>query len=414
MSEARKFHLNLIVANQFTTQLTEEIRDAVFGNIGTVISFRVGTNDAEFLAKYFTPAFDSSDLQRVPNHNAIVRMLIGGVPSQPFSMAGLPPLGTENKQLFDALKQLSAAKYGRPRAEIEAEIFERLKANEAPKPGFGAQAANPFGAPAGGALPTAQSPFGNTAAPAAQAAARPASFLDDWLSKRNDQPARPVVAPSPFGAAPAAPLATPVAAAAPPAPANPFNPTLQPKLAPATPNLASAASPSQDSLEPVASLPVIDASPVEPGVIDARPRLSTPQPFGLSDQPNANNTPLEQELPAISHVKTSLQEPPREENPAALHLPILREAEAPPQTTPAPQEETSGTKNLTSNELEEQEISNIAEELKAGLRQSKAAGKDPSHLETGDTIFIDQDGHMVNKESQTPPGAPAEPTEPKA
>src|SRR5262249_44708979 len=108
LSEARKFHLSLIVANQFTTQLTEEIRDAVFGNIGTIISFRIGTNDAEFLAKYFAPVFDSSDLQRVPNHNSVVRMLIGGVPSQPFSMAGLPPLGTENKQLFDALKQLSA------------------------------------------------------------------------------------------------------------------------------------------------------------------------------------------------------------------------------------------------------------------------------------------------------------------
>src|SRR5690606_10757920 len=122
LSEARKYGLSLIVANQFTTQLTDEIRDAVFGNIGTIVSFRVGTNDAEFLAKYFAPIFDIHDLQRVPNYNTITRMLIGGVPTQPFSMMTLPPLGNPNLKLASALKQLSAAKFGRPRAQVEAEI----------------------------------------------------------------------------------------------------------------------------------------------------------------------------------------------------------------------------------------------------------------------------------------------------
>src|SRR5690606_29576665 len=98
LSEARKYRLNIIVANQFTTQLSEEIRDAVFGNIGTIVSFRVGTNDAEFLAKYFSPVFDIHDLQRIPNYNSVTRMLIGGVPTQPFSMATLPPLGKPNSQ----------------------------------------------------------------------------------------------------------------------------------------------------------------------------------------------------------------------------------------------------------------------------------------------------------------------------
>ena len=87
MSEARKYHLNLIVANQFTTQLTEEIRDAVFGNMGTIIAFRIGQNDVESLSKYFQPLFDGDDLLRVPNYNTIVRTLISGVPTQPFSMA---------------------------------------------------------------------------------------------------------------------------------------------------------------------------------------------------------------------------------------------------------------------------------------------------------------------------------------
>src|SRR5262249_41195830 len=69
LSEARKYHLNLIVANQFTTQLSDEIRDAVFGNVGTVVSFRVGTADAEFLEKQFRPIFDIDDLQFLPNAN---------------------------------------------------------------------------------------------------------------------------------------------------------------------------------------------------------------------------------------------------------------------------------------------------------------------------------------------------------
>lgn len=170
LSEARKYRLSLIVANQFTTQLTEEIRDAVFGNIGTIVSFRVGTNDAEFLAKYFSPVFDIHDLQRVPNFNSITRMLIRGVPTQPFSMATLPPLGKPNAQLATALKQLSAAKFGRPRAQVEADIFGRLKSPEPARPAFGK---DPFGSQPG----APRSPQGPP---------RPSggSFLDDWLSKR--------------------------------------------------------------------------------------------------------------------------------------------------------------------------------------------------------------------------------------
>src|SRR6201995_4001464 len=126
MSKARKCHLNLIVANQFTTQLTDEIRDAVFGNIGTIVSFRIGQNDVESLSRYFQPLFDADDLLRVPNYNSIVRTLINGVPTQPFSMATLPPLGNPNPGLADALKQLSAAKYGKPKAIVEKTIFDRL------------------------------------------------------------------------------------------------------------------------------------------------------------------------------------------------------------------------------------------------------------------------------------------------
>lgn len=177
MSEARKYHLNLVVANQFTTQLTEEIRDAVFGNMGTIVAFRIGQNDLDALTKYFQPLFDSDDLLRIPNWNAVVRTLIGGVPTQPFSMAGTPPLGTPNEKLADALKQLSAAKYARPRAVVEKEIFARMKTEEqttnagtSSRPRMTAPA-NPYG------------PVGSTPArPAASSSG--SSFLDQWLEKR--------------------------------------------------------------------------------------------------------------------------------------------------------------------------------------------------------------------------------------
>jgi hypothetical protein len=191
LSEARKYHLNLIVANQFTTQLTEEIRDAVFGNVGTIVSFRVGQNDVESLGRYFQPQFDVEDLLRVPSYNAIVRTLINGVPTQPFSMATLPPLGNPNPALAGALKQLSAAKYGKPKAVIEKAIFERLAtvAPEAPKP---------FQSPFGSAPKPASGPSRSTAtAPgSAPAKAGSGSFLDEWLAKQRAGAPAPALSPA--------------------------------------------------------------------------------------------------------------------------------------------------------------------------------------------------------------------------
>jgi hypothetical protein len=191
MSEARKYHLNLIVANQFTTQLTEEIRDAVFGNIGTIVSFRVGQNDVDVLSRYFQPTFDAEDLLRVPNANAIVRTLINGVPTQPFSMATLPPLGNPNPGLADALKQLSAAKYGKPRAVVEKAIFDRLATRTpAPKP-----LQSPFG-PTPGATPGLGAPSAGAPQPAPQVKPGTGSFLDEWMAKQRAKAPMPVMSPA--------------------------------------------------------------------------------------------------------------------------------------------------------------------------------------------------------------------------
>lgn len=214
LSQARKYHLNLIVANQFTTQLKEEIRDAVFGNVGSVATFRVGTTDAEFLAKQFAPVFDIDDLQFLPNYNTAVRMMIGGVPVQPFSMATLPPLGNPNPHLADALKQLSAAKYGKPKAQVEAEIFKRLETKALPRPTSPFGSLPPAGAPSFGSsslppggFPPSRSSFGSTAGfsatppPTPKPAATGSSFLDEWLSKRKDSIVRPTT-PSPTSVKP--------------------------------------------------------------------------------------------------------------------------------------------------------------------------------------------------------------------
>ncbi len=174
LSEARKYRLNLIVANQFTTQLTDEVRDAVFGNAGAVVSFRVGTNDAEFLAKQFAPVFAIDDLQFLPNYNTVVRMMIGGVPVQPFSMATLPQLGQPNAQLGGALKQLSAAKYGKPKATVDAEINQRLSVGPTRPALTSAGGAGNFG-----------STFGtHSTPPPLKPPTAGGSFLDEWLAKR--------------------------------------------------------------------------------------------------------------------------------------------------------------------------------------------------------------------------------------
>lgn len=173
LSEARKYRLNLILGNQFMTQLTEKIREAIIGNVGTVIAGRIGITDAEILVKKFSPTFDTEDLTKMPNYQSITSVMINNVPSAPFSMSFVPPMGQSNPQLADALKRLSAAKYGKPRAVVEKVIFERLgAADKAKKDRLEEMRRMQRGA---GAAP------GVSGAPTGKAGS---SFLDEWLAKR--------------------------------------------------------------------------------------------------------------------------------------------------------------------------------------------------------------------------------------
>lgn len=124
LSEARKYKLSLTMAHQFIAQLDEDIKDAVFGNVGSLAAFRVGSEDAQFLEHQFNPVFTASDLMQVPNRNAMIRMLANGTPTKPFSLATMPPFPTDHARISE-LKAASASRYGRPRAEVEAEIAAR-------------------------------------------------------------------------------------------------------------------------------------------------------------------------------------------------------------------------------------------------------------------------------------------------
>lgn len=137
-SEARKYKLSLTVAHQFIAQLTDEIRDAVFGNVGSLCAFRVGASDAEFLEKQFAPTFKAGDLMNVDNRNAYIKLLIDGKPSTPFNIETLPFVVGHSDNVA-RMQELSALKYGRPRAEIEAEVSRNITGAHAQEPATLAQ-----------------------------------------------------------------------------------------------------------------------------------------------------------------------------------------------------------------------------------------------------------------------------------
>ena len=168
LSEARKYRLNLIVANQFMTQLTDKIREALLGNVGTIICGRVGVTDADLMVKAFTPTFTAEDLTKTPNHAAVCKVMMFGMPSSAFTMNLPAPMGEPNEDLMKNLKVYSAARFAKTRAEVEKEINDRWsvaeRAKTAEKPKTAATSA----------------PAGKTASEAPEKPEK--GFLDDWLS----------------------------------------------------------------------------------------------------------------------------------------------------------------------------------------------------------------------------------------
>jgi len=141
LSEARKYGLNLTVANQYTSQMEEEVRDAVFGNVGSLISLRVGAEDAAGLSKYFEPQFEPQDLIQMHNMNWIASLAINGEKTIPFSATSLrmpePQADHTNKII-----EISRTGFSRPVAEIAAEISANTMPESASKNSKGSNKAS--------------------------------------------------------------------------------------------------------------------------------------------------------------------------------------------------------------------------------------------------------------------------------
>ncbi|NCB20379.1 MAG: DUF87 domain-containing protein [Clostridia bacterium] len=138
LSEARKYALNLIIAHQYVGQLTKnnntEIKDAVFGNVGTMISFKIGTEDAEFLVKEFSPVFNAFDLINIDKGTAYIKLLVDNSATRPFSMRTVWPLiGVARPELSKKIRTLSRLKFGQDRSIIEANIIRRTENIVLPK-----------------------------------------------------------------------------------------------------------------------------------------------------------------------------------------------------------------------------------------------------------------------------------------
>lgn len=143
LSEARKYHLGMTVAHQYIAQLTKgkegkqdtTIRDAIFGNVGTMIAYRVGVDDSETFSKEFHPVFDESDVMGIEKYHVYLKLMIEGTASRPFNAEIPPPasLTSANRELASAIKELCRLKYGRDRQEVEEEIMRRAELGGASK-----------------------------------------------------------------------------------------------------------------------------------------------------------------------------------------------------------------------------------------------------------------------------------------
>jgi len=212
LSEARKYRLNLILAHQYIEQLSEKVKPAVFGNVGTMVVFRVGAADAEELVKEFTPTFTEEDIVNLPKYEMYLKLMIDGIASSPFSAKGLPPL-TEEEQTGNAQKVInySREKYASDRESVEEKIMRWHEGDEDETRAPATRLINtPTISPA--LKPTVPAPFRTTPASprTVSPTARTASPTSGYRPATSAS--RPVASAAPTPRA-AAPVAVPSAAA---------------------------------------------------------------------------------------------------------------------------------------------------------------------------------------------------------
>ena len=135
LNTIRTFYcLNLNITNQYIAQIPENIRDAIIGNVGTLVAFRIGVPDAEFMEKEFEPVANKTDLNNIDAYNAYVKLLVDNAPMRPFSMQTIKDPTEKNEKLGQAINELSRLKYGRDVSIVELEIQDRIKIYESSTP----------------------------------------------------------------------------------------------------------------------------------------------------------------------------------------------------------------------------------------------------------------------------------------
>lgn len=134
LSEARKYNLNLIMAHQYVEQMEDEVKAAVFGNVGTTVAYRVGPFDAEALETVFSPEFTKEDLVNLGQYQMYLSLMIDGVGSRPFSAVGIPPIEPPQLNLKQQVIEASRKQYASPRAPVEKRIFDELLAADQAAP----------------------------------------------------------------------------------------------------------------------------------------------------------------------------------------------------------------------------------------------------------------------------------------
>jgi len=132
LSEARKYRLAITLGHQYIAQMEEKVRDAVFGNVGTIVTFRVGAEDAEFLEKEFSPEFTAQDLVNLTKYHIYLKLMIDGVAGRPFSAITLPPFPIPEKSYRETIIKISRERYGTPRAKVEEKIARWAQVGEMP------------------------------------------------------------------------------------------------------------------------------------------------------------------------------------------------------------------------------------------------------------------------------------------
>lgn len=227
LSEARKYRLSLILAHQYIEQLSEKVKPAVFGNVGTMVVFRVGAADAEELVKEFTPTFTEEDIVNLPKYEMYLKLMIDGISSSPFSAKGLPPL-TEAEKTGNTQKVIdySRERYASDKESVEEKIMswhENDGSDSAPTPVLASTSAyrTSTAAAPGSAPETASRGTVPSVPPNASPAARtePRQSTPAGTQSSAPTPARPAAPSAPVSASVSSPAAAPAQSSAFSAPA---------------------------------------------------------------------------------------------------------------------------------------------------------------------------------------------------